>query len=80
MIQNRLRIEFAAESFLSSMRRSYIARNPDQECPIKSSLAEYSEADRGVLIAAVEVALKAADPKSDAVFSNWTARRFAEAS
>ncbi|WLR90932.1 hypothetical protein [Shinella zoogloeoides] len=79
MITNRMRLEFAAEGFLRSMRRSYVARHPDRECPIKPSLSEYSEADRGVFIAAVESALALTAAKSDQAFANWSERRFAAA-
>ncbi len=77
MTLSRLRLEFAAEGFLRSMRRSYVARYPDRECPIKSSLAEYSEADRGALINAVQSAINLTQPNSDQVFNNWSERRLA---
>ena len=77
---SRMRLEFAAEGFLRSMRRSYVTRHPDRECPIKASLAEYNEADRGAFIAAVESALKLVDKPADAAFNNWSERRFEAAS
>jgi len=76
---SRLRLEFAAEGFLASMRRAYTARHPGEECPIKASLAEYSEADRGVFINAVDSALRLTETKADAAFANWSERRFAAA-
>lgn len=80
MSLSRLRVEFAAEVFLSSMRRSFVARNPDEICPIKINLSEYSEADRGVLINAVENALKSSDKKNDETFNGWSEKRFAQPS
>lgn len=70
MSLSRKRIEYAAEVFLASMRRSFITRHPDVECPVKT-IGEYNEADRGALVKALESALKSSDPKADAAFAAW---------
>lgn len=79
MKTSRLRLEYAATGFLASMRRSFVARHPGEECSIKISLSEYSEADRGALIQAVEAAVKLTDDTADKAFEEWAAKRMSNA-
>lgn len=71
MTISRPRLEYAAEGFIASMRRSWISRHGDKPCPVKRSLSEYPSEDRGALIKAIEIAIKMTEPAADGGFTNW---------
>ena len=68
---NRLRLTYAAEVFLAEARRQFARLNPGQDCPIKR-LNDYPPDQRSALMAAIEKANLALDPKSDQAFLQWS--------
>lgn len=73
----RQRLEYAAEGFLSSMRRIYVGRGGDQDLAIRS-LKEYSPNDQSALIKALENAIKMTSPETDAAYQTWLINRNAQ--
>lgn len=73
---NRLRLEFAAESFLATMRREFMRQHPEraQATPYRE-LREYAPGDRSALMKAVGAAIKASQAESDEAFRDWCERR-----
>lgn len=71
---DRLRLEYATEVFLSSMRMQFAALNGVEENPIKG-LREYPEKQRSALMTAISKAVLAADPVGDQSFAKWCERR-----
>lgn len=74
---NRLRIEFAAEGFLTAMGREFARRHPTDSSPVKT-LQDYSPADRSTLMKAVAVAIKRAQPTADESFQTWCEQRVSD--
>lgn len=73
---NRLRLEFAAELFLATMRREFVRQHPEraQAAPFRE-LREYAPGDRSALMKAVGAAIKAGQSESDGAFRDWCERR-----
>lgn len=67
---DRLRLEYAAEGFLSSMRRVYAGRNVQSDVEI-GRLNDYSPEDRGALIKAISNAIRMTEPETDLAFQQW---------
>ena len=71
---DRLRIEYAAEGFLSVMRRIHAGREDKADVEIRN-LRDYSPQDRSALIAALQQALKMTSSETDKAFETWLINR-----
>lgn len=67
---DRQRLEFAAEGFLSTMRRIYADRGGSPDLAIRT-LKEYHPSDQRALLKALENAINMASPEFDAAFRTW---------
>lgn len=74
---DRLRLEFAAEGFLSAMRREYVGRSKSADIEIRS-LKDYPADDQGALLNALKSALRMTSPETDAAFQTWLINRQAK--
>lgn len=74
---DRLRLEYAAEGFLSTMRRIHAGRDPRPDVEIKN-FRDYSPEDRGALIQALTNAIRMTGPETEEAYQQWLINRSAK--
>ena len=72
---SRLRLEYAAEVFLASMRKAHIKRNPSADPSIVRRLAEYPPEQAADLMAAIQASIVSISPEAEVRFNEWAQKR-----